>query len=210
MSTGKKLPDRIFLLSPAYAGGLRAQMIMNERAQFELAQRLRSTDQPTLGEVFSFLSGLYFRGKLAYAKAFAPDSAVLVITPNRGLMPAAVPIGVEDLRAFAEVDINQDDPRYREPLERDIRKLTKKLLSSGEVVLLGSIATGKYVEVLLKHLGARLLFPSDFVGRGDMSRGGLLLRRAVDKCELNYIPVSGALRKGKRPPKLAPRRYTKR
>src|SRR3954468_4023239 len=112
---------RIFLLSPAYAGGQRAQMMMSERAQFDLARQLRSDNPPTLGQVFTFLSGLYFRGKLAYAKAFAQpqhDAAVLVITPNRGLVPAATPTTLEELRAFGDVDIHEDDPRYREPLER--------------------------------------------------------------------------------------------
>lgn len=202
---------RVFLLSPAYAGGQCARMLMRDQAQFSLAQRLRGDDPPTIGEVFAFLSGLYFRGKLAYAMAFAaesPDrSAVLVITPNRGLLPADTAIGLSELRAFAEVDIDQDDPRYRRPLERDVRKLAKQLPPAGEIVLLGSVATGKYVDVLLEHFGERLLFPADFVGRGDMSRGGLLLRSAVDRTELNYIPVRGAIRKGKRPPKLEPRRY---
>ena len=189
-------------------------MITSERAQFDLAHRLRSSsDLPTLGEVFSFLSGLYFRGKLAYAKAFAAanagTSAVLVITPNRGLLPADLPIGLPELRAFAEVDIDQDDPRYRQPLERDVRKLAKHLPADIEIVLLGSVATGKYVDILLENFGERLLFPAEFVGRGDMSRGGLLLRSAVDRHELEYIPVEGAVRKGKRPPKLEPRRYTK-
>ncbi|MDQ3313156.1 MAG: hypothetical protein M3505_00740, partial [Verrucomicrobiota bacterium] len=166
--------QRVFLLSPAYAGGLRAQMLMSDRAQFELARRLRSTDLPTVGEVFSFLSGLYFRGKLAYAKAFAPElsgggSSVLVITPDRGLLAADLPIGVADLRKFAKVDIHQDDPRYRKPLERDVRKLAKQLPAATEIVLLGSIATAKYIDVLLGKFGDRLLFPADFVGRGDMS-----------------------------------------
>ena len=204
---------RIFLLSPAYAGGERARMIMNERAQFDLARRLRSDKPPTLGEVFTFLSGLYFRGKLAYATAFAQPiaktSGALVITPNRGLVPAEIPITLDELHSFAEVDIDEDDPRYRKPLERDVRRLAKQLPPDGEVILLGSIATGKYVEVLLNAFAERLLFPAEFVGRGDMSRGGLLLRCAVDRCELSYIPVAGAVRKGKRPPKLEPRRYTK-
>jgi len=202
----------VFLLSPAYAGGDRARMMMNERAQFDLARRLRSDDLPTLGEVFAFLSGLYFRGKLAYAQAFAEPAAaggdVLVITPNRGLVRADQRIGIPDLKAFAEVDIDEDDPRYRKPLQRDVRKLAKAL-PGVEMILLGSIATGKYVDVLLENFGERLLFPAEFVGRGDMSRGGLLLRCAVDRCELTYIPVAGAVRKGKRPPKLEPRRYTK-
>ena len=204
---------RVFLLSPAFAGGRRAQMIMSERAQFDLALRLRSEKPPTLGEVFTFLSGLYFRGKLAYANAFAPSrrrpSSVLVITPTRGLVPAASPIGLADLREFAEVDIHENDPRYRAPLERDVRRLAKKLPPDAEIVLLGSIATAKYVDVLLEHFGQRLCFPADFVGRGDMSRGGLLLRCAVDRSELKYISVAGAIRKGKRPPKLEPRRYGK-
>ena len=205
--------SRIFLLSPAYAGGQRARMIMSERAQFELALRLRSENRPTLGEVFTFLSGLYFRGKLAYANVFARPalrmSGVLVITPNRGLVPATSPIGMEDLRNFGTVDINRDDPRYRKPLERDVKKLAKKLTADCEVVLLGSVATGKYIDILLAHFGKRLRFPADFVGRGDMSRGGLLLRCAVDRNELAYISVAGAVRKGKRPAKLEPRRYGK-
>ena len=188
-------------------------MIMSERAQFELARRLRSENRPTLGEVFTFLSGLYFRGKLAYANVFARPalrmSGVLVITPNRGLVPVASPIGIEDLRNFGTVDISGNDPRYRKPLERDVKKLAKKLTIDCEVVLLGSVATGKYVDILLAHLGERLRFPADFVGRGDMSRGGLLLRCAVDRHELPYISVAGAVRKGKRPAKLEPRRYGK-
>jgi hypothetical protein len=200
--------SRMFLLSPAYAGGERARMVMSDRAQFDIARRLRSTDRPSLGEVFSFLSGLYFRGKLAYAKAFAQPAGVLVITPNRGLLAADLPIGIDDLRGFGKVDIDGGDPRYRKPLERDVRQLAKLLPAETKVILLGSVATGKYVDVLLEGFQERLLFPTDFVGRGDMSRGGLLLRRAVDGVELDYIPVAGAVRKGKRPPKLEPRRYT--
>ena len=201
---------RTFLLSPAFSGGRRAQMLLNERAQFDLARRLHAGKSVSLGEVFTFLSGLYFRGKLAYANAFArPDvSRVLVITPTRGLVAAATPVTLPDLREFAEVDIAETDPRYRRPLERDLRRLLKQLTPRCEVVLLGSVATGKYVSVLLDILQTRIHFPADFVGRGDMSRGGLLLRSAVDGTELPYIPVHGAVRKGKRPPKLAPRRYT--
>jgi hypothetical protein len=164
----------------------------------------------SLGEAFTFLSGLYFRGKLAYANAFArPDlSRVLVITPTRGLVPAAALVTLADLREFAEVDIDEADPRYRRPLERDLRRLVRQLTPRCQVVLLGSVATGKYVSVLLEILRERIQFPAEFVGRGDMSRGGLLLRCAVDRTELSYIPVQGAVRKGKRPPKLEPRRYS--
>ena len=203
---------RTFLLSPAYAGGRRAQMLLNEGADFELARRLRNDEGVSLGEAFTFLSGLYFRGKLAYANVFArPDlSRVLVITPTHGLVPAATSITLADLREFAEVDIQDDDPRYRKPLARDLRRLVRQLTPRCEIVLLGSVATGKYVNVLLQILRERIQFPAEFVGRGDMSRGGLLLRCAVDRTELDYIPVQGAVRKGKRPPKLEPRRYTTR
>ena len=144
------LPQWIFLLSPAYAGGERAKMIMSERAQFELARRLRS-EGATIAEVFTFLSGLYFRGKIAYANAFARAArgicGALVITPTRGLIDAQTRITLDDLREFAEVDIDENDPRYRKPLERDARKLARKLSRDASVVLLGSIATGKYVDV---------------------------------------------------------------
>ena len=83
---------RIFLLSPAHCGGKRAQILLNERATFPLAERLRSPPGVTLGEAFSFLSGLYFRGKLAYAERFARPPAgergVQIITTDRGLLAA--------------------------------------------------------------------------------------------------------------------------
>jgi hypothetical protein len=202
---------RIFLLSPAYAGGERARMILRDQAQFELARKLRGKIGAPIADVFTFLSGLYFRGKIAYANAFARPargtSGVLVITPTRGLIDARTRIHLADLREFAEVDIHQDDPQYRIPIERDALHLATKLAAQSEVILLGSIATGKYVDVLLANFGARLRFPADFVGRGDMSRGGLMLRCAADRQELSYIRVAGAIVNGKRPPKLVPRRY---
>jgi hypothetical protein len=202
---------RIFLLSPAYAGGERARMILRHQAQFTLARRLRCKSGAPIADVFTFLSGLYFRGKIAYATAFARPArgtpGVLVITPTRGLIDARTRIRLDDLREFAEVDIHESDPRYRLPIERDARRLATKLPAQSEVVLLGSIATGKYVEILLASFGDRLRFPAPFVGRGDMSRGGLMLRCAADGQELSYVPVAGAIVNGKRPPKLTPRRY---
>ena len=209
----KKAPGhRIFLLSPAYAGGERARMILRDQAQFELARSLRDSKGASVAEVFTFLRGLYFRGKIAYADAFARPPrgmpGVLVITPTRGLIDARTRIRLDDLREFAAVDIHQDDSRYRLPIEREARRLALKLSTESEVILLGSIATGKYVDVLLANFGQRLRFPADFVGRGDMSRGGLMLRCVADGQELSYIPVAGAIVNGKRPPKLTPRRYT--
>ena len=209
----QKIDNRIFLLSPAYAGGRRAQMILSDRAQFDLAKRLRGKKGATIAEVFTFLSGLYFRGKIAYANAFArarnDDCGVFVITPTRGLVDARSTITLSDLREFASVEIDESNPRYRKPLERSVRRLVKTLPADCDIVLLGSIATGKYVDLFLKHFRTRLRFPVEFVGRGDMSRGGLMLRCAADRTELKYISIAGAVLNGKRPPKLAPRRYPK-
>lgn len=188
---------RTFLLSPAYCGGERARLLVRPEARFALAQRLRTEGAP-IGEVFAFLSGLYFRGKLAYARAFARPGGALVITPNRGLVPVEATITDHDVRRFGEVDIAGDDPRYLEPLLRDARALD----DAHEVVLLGSIATAKYVEPLHRVLGARLRVPPELAGRGDMSRGGLLLRHAHGGRELRYVPIDEAQRHGPRPPRL--------
>ena len=202
-------PNRVFLLSPASCGGERARLIFDDRARFELARRVRTSQGAPLGEVFAFLSGLYFRGKLAYATSFArpPDGCdgVLVITPTDGLMPAQAPIGIEGLQRFASVDIARADARYTAPLLRDAQRLDRRMGPQCELVLLGSVATAKYVDVLAPMFGERLRFPSDFVGRGDMSRGGLLLRCVDAGRELEYVPVAGATRHGPRPPRLQPR-----
>jgi hypothetical protein len=194
---------RVFLLSPAHCGGKRAELLLSGRGRFPLAERLR-TAGATLGEAFSFVSGLYFRGKLTYATTFARPPAgeapVQVITANRGLLSADTVVGIEDLREFGGVDIRAEDPRYRTPLERDLERLAA--IPELELVLLGSVATGKYVDVLLNVVGERLFFPLDFVGRGDMSRGALLLRAAREDTELTYAPVAGAIRHGTRPRKL--------
>lgn len=198
--------SRIFLLSPASCSGRRARMVLSPRAGFDLARRLREQEGAPLGEVFSFLSGLYFRGKLAYATSFArpPEGAdgVFVITANAGLLPADETVTLPRLRSFARVAIDVGEPRYRRPLSRAARFLDSSIGSDCEVVLLGSIASGKYVDVLGKVFGKRLVFPSAFVGRGDMSRGGLMLRCVREGRELDYIPVLGAVRRGPRPPKL--------
>jgi hypothetical protein len=192
-------------LSPAHCGGKRAELLLSGRGQFPLAERLRAAEA-TLGEAFSFVSGLYFRGKLTYATCFARPPAgvapVQVITANRGLLSADTAVGIEDLRAFGCVDIRADELRYRTPLERDLARLAA--VQDLELILLGSVATGKYVDVLLDVVQARLFFPTDFVGRGDMSRGALLLRAAREQTELAYAPVSSAARRGARATKVGP------
>lgn len=186
---------RIFLLSPASCGGKRAALLFNARANFTIAQRVRSTSGAPLGEVFSFLSGLYFRGKLTYARTFenpASDtiSGIHIITPSDGLCQPDLMVTLEDLKAFAEVPIDVKEARYRVPLERDAAALADQIGANCEVVLLGSVATGKYADVLLPIFGDRLRFPEEFLGHGDMARGGMLLKRAASGVELAYIPVS--------------------
>jgi predicted kinase len=196
---------RIFLLSPANAAGKRAKMILREAAAFPLAVALREQGLP-LGEIFSFISGLYFRGKLAYARAHAaPPSGlpgIVVITASGGLVSPDRLFRLPDLLGITSGDIAAGAPEYRVPLERDARLLFEHMGAECEVVLLGSVATPKYVEPLLEIFGERLMFPQEFVGRGDMSRGGLMLRYAAEKRELTYVPVAGAVRHGVRPPKL--------
>jgi len=206
---------RVFLLSPANCGGRRAKQILSDKAEFPLARRLRSPGGAPLGEVFAFMSGLYFRGKLAYARRFAdpPDQGeplvsggVLVITPSAGLRGADVAVTRDSIRGFAGEPIDLENERYLRPLERSARTLRAAVGDECEVVLLGSVASGKYVEVLQPVFGDRLLFPSSFVGRGDMSRGGLMLRCVETGLELDYVAIAGATRHGPRPPKLAPLR----
>jgi hypothetical protein len=182
---------------------------MAPTAGFPLALQLRSPEGAPLGDVFTFLSGLYFRGKLAYARAFAtpPPAAapgVFVITADRGLALPEAPITLAALRAAARVDIAVGNPRYRRPLEATAAMLARAVGSACEVVLLGSVASDKYVAVLGAIFGERLRFPAEFAGRGDMSRGGLMLRCVAAGRELTYVPVTSGARHGPRPPRLAP------
>jgi hypothetical protein len=217
MPKRKTRAERIFLLSPANISGPRGRMVLSERAAFPLAVRLRR-DGAMLGEVFSFVSGLYFRGKLAYALRFAappdPQSAisgtgVFVITPSAGLRTPDTLVTVDALAAFAQVDVSAANPKYRRPLERAARAIAADVGPDCEVVLLGSIASGKYVDVFQGIFGERLMFPAEFVGRGDMSRGGLMLRCVAAGQELTYVPVAGAVRHGERPAKLDPKTRVK-
>jgi hypothetical protein len=193
----------IFLLSPARCDGRRTQVLMNPTASFPMAVQLREPEGAPIGDVFSFLSGLYFRGKLAYANAFGPRTT-RVITTNRGLVTPDLRIGPADIEAFARVDLSTAGEDFLKPFSADAARLASESPADALVVLLGSIATPKYVDPLLRVFGERLVFPSEFVGRGDMSRGGLLLRYVAARKEMEYVPVATAVRHGKRPPKLAP------
>jgi len=200
----------VFLLSPAYCGGRRATYLLREGSTLALTSKLKEGSL-TLGEAFSFMSGLYFRGKLEYTRAFGRHTPPgLVITPTRGLLSPESIVTAALLHEFAAVDVDVADERYRTPLVESVERLGAALSSDARVILLGSIATGKYVELLTGTLGERLHFPTDFVGRGDMSRGGLMLRSVGSGVELPYTRLRPDVhRHGERPPKL-PRLLTSR
>jgi hypothetical protein len=180
-------------------------MLVRQQASFDLAVKLRE-GAATIGEVYTFISGLYFRGKLAYAETFSAAAAdvppVLLIVPGFGLVPPSTPVTIEQLRAISTIPVDERNTAYRDPLLRAARLLDERAGPACFQVLLGSIASGKYIEPLLDVFAERLVFPAEFVGRGDMSRGGLMLRRAHSGDELTYIPVQGAVRHGARPPRL--------
>src|SRR5690348_6294007 len=98
--------QRVFLLSPASTRGRRCELLLREQARFDLAIRLRE-GTASLGEVYSFISGLYFRGKIAYASAFSPNAVVIV--PGIGLAAPEMLIGIEQLQAISKVPIDQDN-----------------------------------------------------------------------------------------------------
>jgi hypothetical protein len=192
------------LLSPASLGGERGRLLFSGRGAFPLAQRVRSAGGAPLGELFSFVSGLYFRGKLTYAQAFgqAPPglSGVQIISAGEGLRQPDECVDLDRLRGWSEVPIDARNPGFTEPLVEHAEALVRAAGEQCRFVLLGSVATDKYVRPLVKVFGDWLLFPSDFVGRGDMSRGSILLKAARDGRELPYVPVEGARRSTARSP----------
>jgi hypothetical protein len=196
------LPPTVFLLSPATLQGLRAQRLAARGASFETARRFRSAEGVPIGEAFAFLSSLYFRGKIAYARRFAtaglaPDLAPLelapeeeagvhVIAPGYGLVSPGWALTRERFRKIHRTPVDVTVRAYHRPLTRDARALAARLPADAQIVLLGSVATGKYVDVLRPVLGDRLRFPLCFAGVGDMARGAILLRAARSGEELEY------------------------
>ena len=187
--------NRVFVLSPANCNGLRARWVLKKNSRSELAQRLRGDGAP-LGEVFSFLSALYFRGKLAYAQAFADPPfhcpGIMIITPTAGLVPHDTVVRVSTLRGFSRGRIHLKNRGYSSLLQRTAKELAPRLGADCELVLLGSLATGKYLDILAPIYGDRLRVPEKFIGLGDMSRGGLLLRCVRENRQLTYIDATTA------------------
>src|SRR5262245_20059751 len=182
---------QIFLLSPANCSGIRAGYLLRRDARSALGQRLRSAEGASIGDVFTFMSGLYFRGKMAYASAFAdpPDgcAGIHVIVPGMGLLPPYTMIDLAGLRAISRDPVDSASRRYIRPLKRDAARLAEQLATADTAILLGSIATNKYLEPLGEVLGPRLRVPLEFIGRGDMSRGSLMLRHAAAGQQLTYV-----------------------
>jgi hypothetical protein len=201
-------PPRVFILSPANLRGVRGRALLSGGGGQPDLEPLRQGSTVPLARVYQAISSLYFRGKLTYARRFARGMAdrrpaVLTITPSRGLVDVDAPVGLADLHELAALEIDTAEPRYVHALRASTEALAGVLPAGGEVVLLGSLATAKYVEPLTEVLGVRLLAPRDFVGRGDMSRGGLLLRAVEAGRELEYGPVLAMPRRGTRPPRLS-------
>ncbi|HXO43653.1 MAG TPA: hypothetical protein VN999_19555 [Thermoanaerobaculia bacterium] len=206
---------KVFLLSPAIATGRRALQLAAPRASFAAAGRLRSPEGLPIGEAFCFMSALYFRGKLAYARRFAsswagppvlpecagqesrvelqpvPDAgSILIIAPGFGLVTPEWPLTAERLRRLARTPVDPARRCYSAPLRRHARELVARVPAGARIVLLGSIATGKYLDLLLPILGERLLFPRAFTGTGDMRRGAMMLRAAASGEELDYAAAA--------------------
>jgi hypothetical protein len=197
------MPPKLFLLSPASLNGLRAKQLMSLRAKFALAQRYRTEAGVEIGDAFAFMSALYFRGKIAYARRFAVPSpgiggdGIFVITPGYGLVPPDWRITEERMKRMRKIDVDVATRNYVKPLREHANVLARALDDDAQVILLGSVATGKYVDVLWPILGDRLRFPTAFAGLGDMARGGLMLRAAREGKELEYRTLEGDR---KRPP----------
>jgi hypothetical protein len=197
---------RIFLLSPASTEGLRAAQLTSPRARFGAAERYRSPEGVTVAEAFTFMSSLYFRGKIAYARHFAapppelavggPEDGILVIAPGFGLVPPGWRITAEEMKKLRRTPVDLKSRAYSQPMKEHVTQL-RDLAPSAWVVLLGSVATGKYVDLLLPTLGDRLLFPRDFAGAGDMKRGGMMLRAVREDRELAYVTLAAPRRRAR-------------
>ena len=189
---------KIFLLSPANPSGLRAKQLTSPRSNFDAARLYRSPEGVPISIAFAFMSALYFRGKITYALHFAdptPDG-VFIIAPGFGLVPCDWRITEERMKVMSKTDVDVRVRKYRKPLERDAAALANALGADAEVVPLGSVASGKYVDILLPLLGRRLRFPAAFAGMGDMARGGLLLRAVRANRELDYTTLDAPRHRG--------------
>jgi hypothetical protein len=136
--------------------------------------------------VFNFVSGLYFRGLTT--RRLRKPSTTLASSPRRQAWAHGTAVRLDDLARYAAVSIGVGESAIA-CRSSGCRRLARGLSPGDEVVLLGSIATPKYLAILEPIFGDRLRVPRDFIGRGDMSRGTLLLRAVRAASELEYIPA---------------------
>lgn len=183
------MPQKVFLLSPASLNGIRAKQLMSPRATFDAAAQYRTPEGVPISLAFAFMSALYFRGKIAYSLHFGGSENTFVITPGFGLVGTEWRITEERMKVMRRTDVDVRKRNYRKPLERDATALASRIGEDTQVVLLGSVATGKYVDILWPIFGDRLRFPGVFAGLGDMSRGGLMLRAVRENRELDYVTL---------------------
>jgi hypothetical protein len=169
-------------------------MLMNPEASFALARELKEPEGAVLADVFSFVSGLYFRGKASYARTFARARgglpAAYVLTAGGGICQLDERVTLTRMRRWQTVKVSEKNPHFTAPLMRHASELRDAHGGDARFVLLGSVASKKYVEPLLDVLGEQLLYPKDFAGLGDMSRGSLLLRAVREGRELVYVPLT--------------------
>lgn len=184
------MPHTLFLVSPANLSGLRAKQLASPRAKFATALKYQSPEGVPIADAFAFMSALYFRGKIAYARHFAdPKDGVLIITSGYGLVPPDWALNEERMKRMQKIDVDVASRSYTKPLKDHAKQLASMLQPDSRVVLLGSVATGKYVDVLKPILGPWLRFPKVFAGLGDMARGGLMLRAVRADKELEYTTL---------------------
>ncbi|HYH07759.1 MAG TPA: hypothetical protein VEK11_11950 [Thermoanaerobaculia bacterium] len=184
------MPPKIFLISPANLNGLRAKQLASPRAKFDAAVKFRSAEGVPIADAFAFMSALYFRGKIAYARHFAdPPEGVLIITSGYGLVPPDWALTEERMKRMQRIDVDVSARSYTKPLREHAQQLASMLSRDAQVILLGSVATGKYVDVLRPILDPWLRFPKVFAGLGDMARGGLMLRAVRADKELEYTTL---------------------
>ena len=182
----------VFLLSPASLSGTRANQLTSPRAEFAAARQYRSEEGVAISDAFAFMSSLYFRGKITYALHFGGAANTFVITSGFGLVPPDWRMTPERLKKMQKIDIDATAHGYAKPLAESAENLRARLADESHVVLLGSVATGKYIDVLRPIFGDRLRFPAVFAGLGDMSRGGLMLRAVSAGRELEYTTLDAA------------------
>jgi hypothetical protein len=190
----------VFLLSPAHAGGVKAKLLVSEKSRFETALRFRSREGLSIAEAYSFMSALYFRGKVAYSLRFGSDYYVIV--PGFGLVPLDWKMTPARFDRLKEVEVDPRCAEYTRSLQKTASRVAASIPADCRVVLLGSIATDKYVNVLAPIFKRHLHYPKLFSGRGDMSRGALMLQASRTGQELEYAPVLSKLSCTVRQPKL--------